>query len=332
MISSIVIPTYNAQACIEETLVSVFRQTVPPAEVVVVDDCSTDNTRDVVTSIAREAPVPVRLVDLPKNSGGPSRPYNIGIEEAQHDLILLLDQDDLMCPKRVELQTATLSECPECTLAIGRFSIIGCPPDDLSLLWKVSQFEEFNEHIDEKAAFSVLESKIAFPPLLKRNYSGSSSNFAFSKKRWREFGLFFDEKAVICNDLAAMLRAAAAGPIAIINERLFQYRWSPQSLFRRDLTQSLLDATMVRLRAASANPHLAGDELHALRYSALMLATAVLRKGNFGGVKTMAETMILHRGTTVVTKSIDKRIRRMKNAGVRDAEELRGKPGSGVEE
>jgi glycosyltransferase involved in cell wall biosynthesis len=308
--ASVIIPTYNAQAFIEETLKSVFEQTVLPAEILVVDDCSPDNTREVLAKIAKEAPVPVRVVALPKNSGGPSRPYNVGIEEAKHDLILLLDQDDLMFPKRVELQTATLAECPQCTLAIGRFSIIGCSPDDLSLLWTVSQFEEFSEHIDEQAAFSVLDSTIAFPPLLKRNYSGSCSNFAFSRTRWREFGGFFDEKAAICNDLDAILRAAAAGPIAIINDRLFEYRWSPQSLFRRDLTRSLLDATMVRLRAASANPDLAGEELHALRYSALTLASAVLRKGDFGGMKTIAETMILHRGTSVVTKSIDKRIRK----------------------
>lgn len=310
--ATVVIPTYNAQAFVEETLASIFAQTVLPAEVLVVDDCSTDNTREVLAELAKKAPVPVRVVALPKNTGGPSGPYNVGIEEAQHDLILLSDQDDLMLPKRLELQAATLAECPQCTLAIGRFSIIGCSPDDLSLLWSVSQFEEFGELLDEEAPFTVLEPKIAFPPLLQRNYSGSCSNFAFSRTRWREFGGFFDEKAAICNDLDAMLRAAAAGPIAIINERLFEYRWSPSSLFRRDLTRSLLDATMVRLRAASANPELAGDELHELRYSALTLASAVLRKGDFGGVKTIAETMILHRGSTVVTKSIDKRIRRLR--------------------
>lgn len=308
--ASVVIPTYNAEEFIEETLNSVFQQTVLPAEIIVVDDCSTDGTVKRLAAIKKRSPVPLHVRSTKRNSGGPPRPYNVGIEEVRSELVLLLDQDDLMYPKRLELQATTLESAPHCILAIGRFSIIGSSPDDLSLLWNVSQFEEFRDQLELDAPYSILESETAFPPLLRRNYAGSCSNFAFFKKTWQQLG-GFDEKVSICNDLDAILRATATGPIAIINERLFQYRWSPKSLFRRDLTRSLLDATMARLRIASNYPDLAGETLESLRYSALMLSTAVLRKGDFDGVRSMAETMILHRGATVVKKALDKKVRRL---------------------
>lgn len=311
--ASVVIPTYNAESFVAETIESVLTQTVLPGEIVVVDDCSTDDTRKLLRQLAKNSPVEIRVIKTRKNSGGPSRPYNVGIEAARNELVLLLDQDDVMYPRRVELQTITLESCPQCVMAIGRFSIMDRDPDDLTPMWTVPQFDGFESLLDQTALYSVLETEVAFPPLLKRNYSGSASNFGFFKHQWKRVG-GFDERAAICNDLDAMLRATAAGPIAIINEKLFKYRWSPKSLFRRDITRSLLDATMVRLRAASVEPGLAGEELEALRYTAMMLGQATLRKGDFTGFHAMVETMIRHRGALVLKKTMSNKARRLKRS------------------
>ena len=91
---SVVIPTYNASPFIRETLASVFAQTRLPDEVIVVDDCSSDGTAALADSLVATAPVPLRIIRLPKNTGGPAAPTNAGIAEASGDIIATLDHDD----------------------------------------------------------------------------------------------------------------------------------------------------------------------------------------------------------------------------------------------
>ncbi len=61
---SVVIPTHNGRAFLADALDSVLAQTERPAEVLVVDDASTDGTADLAEELARTAPLPVRVVRL----------------------------------------------------------------------------------------------------------------------------------------------------------------------------------------------------------------------------------------------------------------------------
>jgi glycosyltransferase involved in cell wall biosynthesis len=83
---SIVIPTYNASRFMPGLLDSLFKQAVDDMEVIIVDDCSTDNT----VEIARQ--YSTRVVQMSKNSG-PSRARNKGVEAAKGDIIFFLDSD-----------------------------------------------------------------------------------------------------------------------------------------------------------------------------------------------------------------------------------------------
>lgn len=307
---SVIIATYNGAAFIESSLESVFAQSERPAEIVVVDDRSTDETPAIVQSIARESRVPIHFIPLTANSGGPSKPLNIGIAEAKSECIALLDQDDLMRVRRIEAQCKALLACPQCSIVIGRFSIIGCEEDDVTPMWPVPQFHELESYIDEKSDYSVIDSETAFKPLLNRNYASSMSGFCFTKQWFRKIGKL-DETVVTCPDLDFMLRATLAGPIAVVNEKLFDYRWSVNSLQRQNVTRSLLEATMVRLRAASMRPEWAGDALDGLRHSALILANAAVRKGDFRAVRELAETLSRHKGLLAVKQTLNNKTRRL---------------------
>jgi glycosyltransferase involved in cell wall biosynthesis len=308
---SVVIPTFNSEKYLCQTLESVFEQSLRPSEIVIADDCSQDKTRELVQSIAKNSPVPIKLIECAERFGGPSRPLNIGITAATGMYIVPFDHDDLMKKDKIALQVESLKSRPDCVLAIGRFSVVGREPDNLSDLWSVSQFEELLPYLDESECFSVIESRVAFPPLLRRNYA-TTSNYCFSKERWHELG-GFNENVMICNDLDFMLRATLKGPIAVLHKHLFEYRISPSSLLRKDVTRSLLEATMVRLRAASSAPELAGTELESLRYSAMMLGTATLRKGDLNGFHAMVETMIRYRGASMINQTIRNKTRSLRN-------------------
>lgn len=102
---SVVIPTFNRQDTIIYCLNSVLEQTYKNLEVIVVDDCSTDDTVKTV----RNCPDPrVRCVVLEKNSGA-QKARNRGIKEAKGDWIAFHDSDDEWLPEKIERQVSELA-------------------------------------------------------------------------------------------------------------------------------------------------------------------------------------------------------------------------------
>ncbi|MEO8531965.1 MAG: glycosyltransferase, partial [Deltaproteobacteria bacterium] len=104
---SVVIPAYNAAVFLRETVLSVATQTHPPAQIIVVDDGSTDHTRDVLLGI------PARLKVIHQDNHGPGAATNAGIAEAVCDYIAFLDADDRWLPAKIEEQLAYLVDHPD---------------------------------------------------------------------------------------------------------------------------------------------------------------------------------------------------------------------------
>ncbi len=108
---SVIIPAYNVSGIIGRAIRSAAAQTLPPLDILVIDDCSTDNTVEVVKALARDLPS-IRLLSTPVN-GGPSAARNVGLREAKADWIALLDADDAWKPGRLK----RLSEVASATSA-----------------------------------------------------------------------------------------------------------------------------------------------------------------------------------------------------------------------
>ncbi|MBW3197571.1 glycosyltransferase family 2 protein [Marinobacter nauticus] len=105
---SVVMPAYNASAFIAETIQSVLGQSVEDWELIVVDDCSTDSTREVVTALSNEDSR-IRLIALDKNFGGPAGPRNVGVKAARAELVAFLDSDDIWHPEKLRLQLEVIN-------------------------------------------------------------------------------------------------------------------------------------------------------------------------------------------------------------------------------
>ncbi|WP_217543376.1 glycosyltransferase family 2 protein [Vibrio metschnikovii] len=104
---SIVMPCYNAAQSIGQSIQSVLDQTYTNWELIVVDDSSTDNSRDIILSIKDER---IRLIPLQVNSGGPTTPRNIAIKESRGEYIAFLDSDDLWSANKLDLQLKAMSK------------------------------------------------------------------------------------------------------------------------------------------------------------------------------------------------------------------------------
>lgn len=106
MTISVIIPTYNRAATIRRSIMSVLGQTIEELELIVVDDCSTDDTAQIVRSIPDKR---LKYVCLEKNSGA-CVARNRGIELAEGDLIAFQDSDDEWVRNKLEVQLAAMKE------------------------------------------------------------------------------------------------------------------------------------------------------------------------------------------------------------------------------
>ena len=111
---SVVIPAWNAAGHIGDAIESVLSQSAAPDEIIIVDDGSTDHTSECVRRFGS------RVTLIEQSNAGVAAARNRGIGAAQGEAIALLDSDDLMAPRRLELQRAVLAHDPACAAALGK--------------------------------------------------------------------------------------------------------------------------------------------------------------------------------------------------------------------
>ena len=112
---SVIIPAYNAEATIAETLRSVEAQTFRDWEVVVVDDCSTDRTVEVAQAFGDRFKV-IRAIE----NGGPAAARNLAIASSTSELLAFLDSDDYWLPEYLDRQVSAFDD------AAGPVGIVAC--------------------------------------------------------------------------------------------------------------------------------------------------------------------------------------------------------------
>ena len=103
---SVIIPTYNSEMFIKRTVYSVLNQTYKNLEVILIDDCSQDNTRDVIKMISKYDNR-IRYFFQEKNQGA-AVARNIGIRKARGRYLSFLDSDDLWLPEKLYKQVQVL--------------------------------------------------------------------------------------------------------------------------------------------------------------------------------------------------------------------------------
>ena len=99
---SVIIAMYNAQDFIAECLASLANQTLQDFEIIVVDDCSADNSLKIVESFSEQFGGRLKVMKLSSNSGCPGIPRNFAMEAARGKYIYFLDSDDLLSETALE--------------------------------------------------------------------------------------------------------------------------------------------------------------------------------------------------------------------------------------
>ncbi len=123
---SIITPSYNSEKFIEETIKSVIKQTYNNWEMIIVDDCSTDKTCEIVNSwIVRDKRI--KLIRKQENSGAADS-RNIALENSKGRFIAYLDADDMWLPNKLNKQVKFMTDM-KCGFSCCSYEVIDSKGD-----------------------------------------------------------------------------------------------------------------------------------------------------------------------------------------------------------
>jgi glycosyltransferase involved in cell wall biosynthesis len=200
---SVIIPAYNAQDFIAQTIESVIKQTYPHWELLVVDDGSTDGTRESLQKYVQDS----RIKYLYQENQERSVARNHGIKSAKGKYIAFLDADDLWLPDKLKIQVEYLESHPEMGLCFTRYLFVDS--QDTILGWPNVSF---------------IPTQDQFYQLLQGNFIPNSTVMVL-RTIFDKVGLF-DEAlpAFGSEDWDMWLRVARRYSIHFINQPLAFYR------------------------------------------------------------------------------------------------------------
>jgi GT2 family glycosyltransferase len=207
---SIVTPAYNAGPYIQHTLESAIRQTVTDFELLVVDDGSTDRTREIAESYAAHDSR-IRVVRQPNRGIAAAR--NVALELARGQFLALLDSDDIWFPNHLEEQLNVLQQHPELGVLSANALNFGGPRHGQPLL------TVGNLHIRRVSLMQLVETEdlMSIQAVFRREVVAAIGGFDENLRRSEDYDFW--------------LRAALAGiGIGINPKPLGLYRRRPDSL------------------------------------------------------------------------------------------------------
>jgi glycosyltransferase involved in cell wall biosynthesis len=211
---SVIIPAYNAEKSITDTLDSIFAQTYSSIEILVVDDGSTDKTAETIeeyqTSKADRTDR-TNLIYIYQQNFGPSRARNIGIRAAKGEYIAFLDADDLWDRNKLDRQIELFKKESKIDLVFSDVKIARS---------KQSKIEEtimFQEKRLNKEFFGHKYMVVnPFEKLLQLNFIPTSSVIA--RKSCFNGDIFFNEERRYAEDWELWLRMSLCFNFAYVDE------------------------------------------------------------------------------------------------------------------
>ncbi|MGJ8677698.1 MAG: glycosyltransferase family 2 protein [Akkermansiaceae bacterium] len=197
---SLVIPTYNRKDKVVRAVQSALAQTYPPYEILVIDDGSSDGTRELLENRSD-----IRYIY--KENGGVSSARNLGIQESAGEWIAFLDSDDTWLPEKLQEQI----QCLATTGGKANFTSIaeeGKAPAD--------GFSEVRPHCDSNVHCSVSE---AYDFLWKSECHPMVQTLLIEKSLLINLGCF-DQSLTVAEDTALFYRICLSGQFSYTNKVL----------------------------------------------------------------------------------------------------------------
>jgi hypothetical protein len=235
---SVVIAAFQAAGTLAEAIDSAQAQTLPPTEVIVCDDGSTDGTAD----IARSYGSAIRLVQRP--NGGEAAAKNTATKEATGDFVAVLDADDVYAPRRLEALSWLARRRPDLDVLVTN-------------AYLTVEGQTVGTAYHEGWRFECADQP---REILRRNFVLGLA--AVRRQRWLDIG-GFDESVRLTTDWDFFIRMLRTGSrVGLVNVPLAEYRLRPGTLSSDRV--ALVESRIATLQRAQARGGLSESELQAV--------------------------------------------------------------------
>lgn len=209
---SIVMPAYNVEDYIEESIKSVQNQTYKNWELIVVNDGSIDKTQEIVSSMTQKD---TRIVLLSQENGGVSKARNRGLDEAKGDYISFLDGDDLWKQNYLS----------ELLAAKGKADLVCCG------------YERFSDYKINTAVHIPHYNGWILPQIVKKNYLDGNLHICslmINKELLIKKNIRFTEGCCIGEDTEFIIKVLMAAQVKSVPKSLMLYRIRPGSALQSE--------------------------------------------------------------------------------------------------
>lgn len=276
---TVIIPCYNHARFLPIAIKSVLNQTYNPIEIVVVDDGSTDNTKDVALGFTE-------IKYIYQENAGLSATRNKGLQESKGDYVLFLDADDFLYPKAVSINIDYFLADPTLAFVSG-------------------SYDNADERGNITTEYKVSVENDHYCRLLDYNYIGMIATVLFAKWIFKEF--LFNTDLRGCEDLDLYLKVTRKYPVLHHTEKIAVYRRHANNMSSNN---AMMIHTAFRILMDQRNKLKSKEEKKAFRISYRALYKQILWLGKtatqkeLGIFKKDQITFYTYRFYTVLKKSI----------------------------
>lgn len=199
---SVIMPVYNEEEYIADCIKSILAQTEGDFEYIIIDDCSTDNTVEIIERLKAETGDDRIVLVKGDVNKGLTKNLNIALGMAKGKYIARMDGDDIAVPERFEKQIKYLEEHPEIILISCNTNTFG----DQSLV------------SDYVAPPEVLKCRMLIRPVM------GHPGFMFRRELFEKYGIYYDEHFISAQDYDIAARVVKEHKIGVAPAVLIRYR------------------------------------------------------------------------------------------------------------
>lgn len=223
---SIIVPNYNHEPYLKQRIESIINQTYKDFELLLLDDCSTDNSRDIILSYQNHPKV-ARILFNEKNSGSAFKQWDKGIRIANGDLIWIAESDDWAEPEFLETIIKEFNKCSDAGLIYTASKLVNAEGE-------ITYSDERNnsQEVIEYKGIDFISAK-----LLTSNAIGNASMMVFKKQLYFTIEDFGYVEMTYCGDWYLYAQLCQNAAVIEIKRSLNNYRIHRDNVSNKSKTE-----------------------------------------------------------------------------------------------